>query len=354
MQTEENIENATFYGQNIHLAYNLELEQFAFIHTDLFWIFGQNKENKNLQYLLSLLNPEMFEDAKNAFDRLSLGTFSGSLQLPLTLNHITYWFRIIPFTASPKSKNIILATVENITSEIKDKDFLMKYANKKNSILQMLAHDLRGPLSIANTVVKTIDRKLIAPEVVKKTDYLGNILDESLNLIDSLVSRESRDATANALIRTKVDIVKILKDYWEECKRSSKLADRHFDLRITINQLFIDLDNSKFMLIMNNLLSNALKFTRPGDKITVGLLDTPNTIELNFSDTGIGIPNESLPFIFDEYTSAGRPGLNGEPTMGLGLSIVKAIIVWHGGSIHCESSVETGTTFYISLPKEAS
>jgi two-component system sensor histidine kinase VicK len=79
--------------------------------------------------------------------------------------------------------------------------------------------------------------------------------------------------------------------------------------------------------------------------------DLETTVLIKVEDTGIGIPAAIQPFIFDKFTKARRPGIHGEPTTGLGLSIIKTIIEWHNGRIWFVSAEEKGTTFFIQIPK---
>jgi two-component system sensor histidine kinase VicK len=70
------------------------------------------------------------------------------------------------------------------------------------------------------------------------------------------------------------------------------------------------------------------------------------------ADTGIGVPAELQPVLFDKFSKARRPGLRGEESTGLGMSIIKTLVTWHGGKIWFSSEENKGTTFYIELPKE--
>ncbi len=105
--------------------------------------------------------------------------------------------------------------------------------------------------------------------------------------------------------------------------------------------------------VINNLLSNSLKFTPYDGKIEVSITE-PNEKEIliKVKDDGIGIPSDLQPFLFDKFTKARRKGIHGEPTTGLGMSIIKTIVEWHNGRIWFESSEGIGTTFYIEIPKD--
>ena len=105
------------------------------------------------------------------------------------------------------------------------------------------------------------------------------------------------------------------------------------------------------MQVLTNLISNALKFTPDMGNISITLTDQDKDILITVRDTGVGIPKDLQPYLFEKFTRAGRPGIKGEPSIGLGMSITKTIIDWHNGQIWFESEENKGTTFYIKIPK---
>ena len=116
------------------------------------------------------------------------------------------------------------------------------------------------------------------------------------------------------------------------------------------HDIFVKLDDVKFRIIIQNLISNAIKFTHKGGKITVSLERHEENIEIKITDTGIGIPEDKQEQIFDEFTVMKRKGTKGEKSVGIGLSIVKKIIEVHNGTIDVVSNPGEGTTFIVKLP----
>ncbi|RYY26245.1 MAG: ATP-binding protein, partial [Chitinophagaceae bacterium] len=123
----------------------------------------------------------------------------------------------------------------------------------------------------------------------------------------------------------------------------------HFDT--SGPEIFAFIDESKFFQAVNNLVSNALKFTPDGGIITLSLEEKEHTALLTVADNGIGIPMKYQANLFDKFNDARRPGLKGEPSVGLGMSIIKTIVEWHQGRIWFDSEVNKGSTFYIEIPK---
>jgi two-component system sensor histidine kinase VicK len=112
--------------------------------------------------------------------------------------------------------------------------------------------------------------------------------------------------------------------------------------------VYVQINREKFLRVIENLVSNAIKFTQVGGQVWVGLKKT-KSVMLQVSDTGVGIPQPLQSSIFQKFTQAGRQGTEGEETTGLGLYIVKQIVELHRGKIWFESEENKGTTFFIEL-----
>ena len=115
------------------------------------------------------------------------------------------------------------------------------------------------------------------------------------------------------------------------------------------------------MPFLRNLISNSVKFTKEGGVIEVTLSKVKNLdfsdsniksyAQIQFKDNGIGIPEDKIQGLFNRFTTAGRVGISGEVSSGLGLSIVKRLVELHNGMISVESKENIGTTFKILIPK---
>lgn len=351
------------FGTNIHFAYHLNAEQFLFIHPGLTWVVASIPQASvpqasvpqasELTSLIDKIHADDLPILKDALKLVEAGKFQGSLKFKLQNSGEIRWLQVIPFLGSHNAEGIILGNVIDITDEVVNNESSNKYTNKKDSILYMLIHDLRGPLNMAKSVIGIVDIEVSNAELFKKIQYIKTIIQQAIELINNLISREFMETAGINLVKKRVDVVQKLSEYIEECRRSAALAERSFIFSYSAEKIFIDLDVSKFMQVVNNLISNSMKFTRPGGTISINITEKDTYIRLEFADDGIGISKEDLNRIFDKFTSASRPGLSGEPTLGLGLSIVKTIIEWHGGKIWCESEEGKGTTFFVDLPKQS-
>jgi two-component system sensor histidine kinase VicK len=147
-------------------------------------------------------------------------------------------------------------------------------------------------------------------------------------------------------------MVERFEEIMEQYKQSENQIAKTFCFFPGGEEIYVEFDDMKLMQAVNNLISNAIKFTPKGGIITVCLTDKDKTVLITVADNGIGIPQKYHDTLFDKFTRARRPGLNGEPTTGLGMSIIKTIVEWHRGQIWFESEENKGSTFYIEIPKE--
>jgi len=114
----------------------------------------------------------------------------------------------------------------------------------------------------------------------------------------------------------------------------------------------VNTDEVKLLQIVNNLASNAVKFTRKEDEVRFSIRETERSVLISVIDTGIGIPDTLQPFIFEKYGMARRTGLNGEKSTGMGLSVCRLLTELIGGQLSFESEEGKGTTFFLELPKD--
>jgi len=110
-------------------------------------------------------------------------------------------------------------------------------------------------------------------------------------------------------------------------------------------------DKSKIDKVVMNLLSNAIKFTPSGGKITMNVWDEGENLKFSIADTGIGIPKENLPHIFERFMQVDSSSTREHGGMGIGLSLVKDFVELHGGTVDVKSEVGKGTQFTVTLPR---
>jgi two-component system sensor histidine kinase VicK len=159
------------------------------------------------------------------------------------------------------------------------------------------------------------------------------------------------------LRKERTDLVAIFRTTLEDYQRGGAIIAKQFILSAGTPSIYLAIDSLKFLQVINNLISNAIKFTKDNGRIEVRIEERQPAgnkvpvVRFSVADDGIGIPAKMQPVLFDKFTKARRPGIRGEKSTGLGLSVVKSIVELHGGNIWFESAEGKGTTFYVELPK---
>lgn len=210
---------------------------------------------------------------------------------------------------------------------------------KQQQFVSGAAHELRNPLAALHARIESILR---STEQELKEDVLGDLLSETKHLIalsEDLLSLEKGEFKASDV---KVTSPKIYVD--QVVRRLEHLAeDKHITIQRDIGTELLAIDAEDLLTILYNLLHNALKFTKNGGTVTVVWTNKTLTV----SDSGIGIPKDEIPSIFDRFYKVDAS--RGHEGSGLGLSLVKEIAQRYGASVTVDSEVGKGTTFTVKF-----
>ncbi|MGB0525786.1 MAG: GAF domain-containing sensor histidine kinase, partial [Flammeovirgaceae bacterium] len=224
----------------------------------------------------------------------------------------------------------------------------------KDRILATVAHDLRSPINSIKGTMAVMKHQLedrIETEDQELFDLIEDSCSKTLSLIQELLDISEMENENYRLITEQVPInpfiEKTLKPYHE--KINTKQVSLQLYLEETEKTL-VKINRQKFARVIENLTSNALKFTPKTGNISICTSLSKDQVNIIISDTGIGIPEKLHPFIFNKFSNARRAGLQGEKSTGLGMAIVKQIIHLHQGAITFKSAENQGTMFTISLP----
>jgi len=236
--------------------------------------------------------------------------------------------------------------------EIKEKNTEIESASEfKSQMLGMVAHDLRNPIAAVESLAMIMEMDDINAETQDNLNLIKSSCVKARTIIDDLLQAARTENTIE-FVTIKTELNKLLKDTirgW----RVQKGVKNNIELISSVSPVYAQINGEKFHRVLDNLIGNALKFSPPKSKIEVFLRKTDANIIIEIKDRGLGIPKNLMPFIFDRFSKAGRPGLKGEQSTGLGLNIVKQIIEKHKGTIEVESEEGKGSTFRIFLPPES-
>ena len=250
-------------------------------------------------------------------------------------------------------ENLAVRLIE-LNRELAEKNMqLEKSELARKNMFSNVTHDLRAPVAAIRGATERLCSGGIDDDERNK---MIRIIDTRVEALDHLIG----DLYYSTLVEqpdflpklSHHKIAPVLEEYAISLNGSGRLRDREGRLSIPAGfDACVMLDPQYFSRVMENLTSNALRHTKKNDVIELGCRANENLVEIYVRDTGSGISERDLPFIFD-HTFAGEysrtPGKSGS---GLGLSIARAIIEKHGGTIDCHSVYGEGATFIISLPE---
>jgi PAS domain S-box-containing protein len=224
---------------------------------------------------------------------------------------------------------------------------------QKNQFVGMAAHDLRNPLAVLLNYTEfllsgatgelTADQSRFIATMKRSSDFMLRLINDLLDVskIESgRVQLELQPVNLAELVAQNLTLNRLL------AKR--KGVELRFESSGNLPQL--PLDPAKIEQVMNNLITNAVKFSNPGTQVKVGLTRENGHVRISVSDQGPGIPADELDKLFTPFARTSVKSTGGEKDTGLGLVIVKRIVEGHGGTITIDSEVGRGTTFTVTLP----
>jgi PAS domain S-box-containing protein len=258
-------------------------------------------------------------------------------------------------------RKLILSVVRDITdrkktdTEIAQKTIqLLELNDVKNQLLGMAAHDLRNPLSVVSTASAFLldDAGRLLPEA-KRTDFLRRINSSSefmLRMIDDLLDVAKIEAGKLDLELADGDLCGLLEENLSLNRMLAEKKGIRLNFAPECSVPPFRFDRGKVEQVLNNLISNALKFSAPGTAVMVQASRVNDTVVVSVRDQGPGIPAEELDRLFKPFSMTSVRGTAGEKSTGLGLAICRKIIEGHRGRIWAESEVGKGSVFSFSLP----
>lgn len=233
--------------------------------------------------------------------------------------------------------------------DIREKNVAIEKAGAfKNEILGMVAHDLRNPIAAIETLTMMMEMEEVDNDTRENLEMIKTSCVKARGIIADLLDAANNE-NINIIETQRTELNYFLKGIINEWK-VQKEAKNNIVLISSKSQVFVEINAEKFQRVMDNLITNALKFSKNNNKIEIYLSAKNGKAIIQVRDYGLGIPAEMLPHIFERFSKARRPGIRGEQSTGLGLSISQQIIENHRGTIDVTSEEKKGSTFSIQLP----
>jgi PAS domain S-box-containing protein len=221
----------------------------------------------------------------------------------------------------------------------------------KDEFLAMLGHELRNPLAPILTALQLMSIRDAAETTVKERAVIDRQVRHLMRLVDDLLD-VSRIAKGKIdLSRERVELSRIVAQAVEMA--SPLLEERRHNLILNVPRsgLLVDGDVTRLSQVVQNLLTNAAKYTEPGGQIRLEARPVEESIELAVRDSGVGIPADMLPHVFDLFVQGQQTADRSKGGLGLGLTLVRTLVGLHGGTVQAHSEGPGhGSQFIVRLP----
>jgi two-component system, chemotaxis family, CheB/CheR fusion protein len=250
----------------------------------------------------------------------------------------------------------VLLAAQDIT-ELKRSEAELQTANrKKDEFIALLAHELRNPLAPIRTGLELIRLAGDTPESVRRVrPIMERQIGQMVRLIDDLLDISRITSGKIVLQRAPTSLAELIQAAVDA--QRAAIETSHIELTIDMppQAWIVDVDPTRFVQILSNVLHNASKFTPPHGKIrcSAAILPTanPSRVAITISDTGVGIANDLLPHIFEMFTQAASATERQHGGLGIGLALARRLVEMHGGEIAADSGgLGQGSTFTIMMP----
>lgn len=291
--------------------------------------------DKMIDQALSMVEKD-FSELTGEFDHGSLGE----------KEEMVLAARCVPFRDG-MNRNLGTITVTHDITTLKKMDQL------KSDFVSMVAHEIKGPINSVLMQIKVILDGLAGQVTEKQNDILGRITERlkalsalSVELLD-LARIESGLITQE---KEKLDIVKVLEDLvaFHQARAMLKNIELELDLPPGLGPMLANKGNMEE--VFSNLISNAIKYTPEGGRVTVSAVMENDYLCVSVKDTGFGIPEKDMDRIFERFFRVKNKNTRLITGTGLGLAIVKSIVEAHNGMITVESKQDEGSIFKVYIP----
>ena len=259
-----------------------------------------------------------------------------------------------------RGKQLLYSIIHDITERKEAEEALRQsnvqlreLNNQKNEFLGMAAHDLRNPIAVIQNSSLILSRYSSENLSLKQKEFLKKIYDTSkfmLELLNSLLDISKIESGKLELEISKNNYPDFVTKNVEFNKFFATEKGMSIDSVLSNDIPPLDFDKNKIEQVLNNLISNAIKYSHPNTTIRIEVLRQQDFVVTKVIDQGQGIPENELTHVFKPFQKASTKPTAGEKSTGLGLAIVKKIVEGHQGFIGVESEVGKGSTFFFRLP----
>lgn len=226
---------------------------------------------------------------------------------------------------------------------------LNEQENIRKRLTSDVAHELRTPVANVSANIEAMVEGALEPDNAR----LESCYNELMRITDIISDLEKLRQIENeklVLERTSVDVKELCESVIQAFK--AQLESKQISCTVNADHVSLMADRNRLYQVMANLIYNAIKYTQNGGCINVDVVDNKDFVAISVKDNGIGINESDLPFIFERFYRTDKSRNRTTGGAGIGLAIVKAIVLAHGGEVSVESKESVGSTFKVVLPQK--
>ena len=303
-------------------------------------------------WLRQTLTPEDAEQLRQAIRELACDAAARPERV-LELQGVDLELRAAPILESATATPLAAFPQASIVVAVHDVSHLKALDRMKSHFVSNVSHELRTPVATIQAYTQLLRHS--PPE--KVTEYLNALETEAkyqTRLIEDILQFSRLDAGRLELQCQHLDLNGLVKTTTASFQPLAIQKSIRLQVFPAERPLSVWADQTKIQQVLNNLIINALQYTPPEGQVTVtlteGYLKDRHTATIRVQDTGMGIPEEELPHVFERFFRGNQPRNLQIPGTGLGLAITREIVALHGGWVAMESAVGKGTTVTVHLP----
>jgi PAS domain S-box-containing protein len=275
----------------------------------------------------------------------------GEVPFAGTFGRRIYDYIFVPILGADGEVEAVAGTTRDVTDRKAAEEMLRDADRKKDDFLALLAHELRNPLAPIRSGLQVMRLAQADPVMIAGArDIMDRQLSHMVRLIDDLldVSRITRNKLE--LRRQRISLTEIIGSAVEASSPLIEELGHQLTVVVTPEPVVLDADLTRLAQVFSNLRSNSAKYTPRGGQIWLSAERSADNVVVSVRDTGMGIPAQALPTIFDMFSQVDRSVERNSGGLGIGLALVKGLVEMHGGSVVAASVEGLGSTFTVRLP----
>lgn len=230
---------------------------------------------------------------------------------------------------------------------------LTELVKEKNELITIATHDIKSPLQgivLSVEVIKSLMRRGMIAELTGQLDSILKTADKIRDILKNWLDLNAAEAGAMQFTIVKLNAASILHVAGDFYRQKAEVKNIRLEVKANEPEIPLYADEAAMQAIIDNLVSNAIKFSAGGSTIRLQVSSANGRTIFEIADQGPGILPEEMPLLFKKFARLSARPTGGEHSTGLGLAIVKKLVDTMKGSIHCESEYGSGTTFLVELP----